>query len=241
MKALTIAAALLLTLTTSSFVLAQGPAANDPHHPPQSTTPAPAPAQPETPPSQQPGMGSMPMMNMMSGMPMMMNMMGNNMHMMHMMHMMGMMRMMGMPGPAMGAIATIDRVEGRIAFLRAELKITDAQASAWNAFAEALRTNAQKLGEVRASMMGHRAGQQQASTLAERLELQERWFLARLEGTRAIKSAFTHLYGTLSDDQKKTADELLAPHMGMMAMMPGQMEPRQMQPGQMQPGQMQPR
>ena len=36
---------------------------------------------------------------------------------------------------------------------------------------------------------------------------------------------------TLSDDQKKTADELLAPHMGMMAMMQsGQMESG-MQPG----------
>jgi hypothetical protein len=157
-----------------------------------------------------------------------------------MMNMMGMMRMMGTPGSGMGAMATIDRVEGRIAFLRAELKITEAQASAWNAFAEALRTNAQKLGEVRDSMMAQHAGQQQASTLADRLELQERWFLARLEGTRAIKSAFTSLYGTLSDDQKKTADELLSPHMGMMAMMPGQMEPRQMQSGQMQPGQMRP-
>jgi hypothetical protein len=222
MKPLTMTAALLLTLTTSTFVWAQGPAANDPHHPPET----PAPAQ-STTPLGQPGMGNMPMMNMMSSMPMMMNMMG-------------MMRMMGTPGSGMGAMATIDRVEGRIAFLRAELKITEAQASAWNAFAEALRTNAQKLGEVRDSMMAQHAGQQQASTLADRLELQERWFLARLEGTRAIKSAFTSLYGTLSDDQKKTADELLSPHMGMMAMMPGQMEPRQMQSGQMQPGQMRP-
>ena len=31
-----------------------------------------------------------------------------------------------------------------------------------------------------------------------------------------MKSAFTTLYGALSDDQKKTANELLAPHMGMM-------------------------
>jgi hypothetical protein len=53
MKPLTIAAALLLTLTTSSLARAQGPTANDPHHPPQSTTPAPS--QPETPPGLQPG------------------------------------------------------------------------------------------------------------------------------------------------------------------------------------------
>ena len=82
------------------------------------------------------------------------------------------------------------------------------------------------------------AAQPQAPTLAERLDLQERWLLARLEGTRAIKAAFTTLYGTLSDEQKKTADELLAPHMGMMGtmgmmrMMRGQMSPGPMHPGQ---------
>jgi hypothetical protein len=166
-----------------------------------------------------------------------MGMMGD----MSMMSMMGRMRdmmggttMMNMMGPA------IDRIEGRIAFLRAELNITEAQASAWNAFADAMRTNAKKLREVRASMMPQAdAGQQQAPTMAERLGQEERWLLARLEGTRALKSAVTNLYGTLSEDQKKTANELLAPQMGMgmgmMAMMPGQ-GPGQMQPRQMQPG-----
>ena len=146
----------------------------------------------------------MPMMNMMGSMPMM-----------------NMMRMMGMSGPGMD---TIDRIEGRIAFLRTELKITDAQAAAWNTFADALRTNAQKLGVARASMMGQGPGQQQPSTLADRLDLQERWLLARLEGIRAIKPAFANLYATFSDDQKKTANEILAPHMGMMPMMSGQMQ-----------------
>jgi hypothetical protein len=41
------------------------------------------------------------------------------------------------------------------------------------------------------------------------------------------------LYGVLSDDQKKTANEILAPHIGMMAMMSGQMQPGQMQRGMM--------
>lgn len=218
---------MLMLATTSTFVWAQAPAANDPHHPPQ--TAAPTAAQPTTPPGQ-PGMGGMGMMSgMMSNMPMM--------------NMMGMMRDMRMMGPGMAGMATIDRVEGRIAFLRTELKIADAQMSAWNTFADALRTNAKKLGEVRASMMPQpAAGQQQAPTMIERLDLQERWMLARLEGIRTIKSAFTKLSETLSDDQKKTANELLAPHMGMgmMAMMPAQMPAGQMQPGQMQPGRMQP-
>ena len=226
--------ATMLIVALTGVASAQPP--DDPHHPPAATSPAPSPTQP-TPPAQsgtspqQGMMGSMPMMNMMRDMPMM--------------NMMGMMRMMGMMGPGSAGMATIDRVEGRIAFLRAELKITEAQATAWNTFADALRANAKKLGEVRASMSQPAAGQQQAPTLTARLDVQERWLAARLEGTRAIKAAFTQLYGTFSDDQKKAADELLGPHMGMgmMAMMPGQagqMGPGPMGPGQMRPGQMQP-
>ena len=174
-------------------------------------------------------MGGAPMMNMMS----------NMMHNMSMMNMMGMMRTMRMMGSGTAGMATIDRIEGRIAFLRAELRITEAQTSAWNAFADALRSNAKKLDEVRASMMLRLGtGQQQAPTIVERLDLQEQWMLARLEGTREIKSALSKLYATLSDDQKKSANELLVPHMGMgmMAMMPATMEPSQMQPGQIRPG-----
>jgi hypothetical protein len=163
----------------------------------------------------------------------MMNMMGGNMPMMDMMQMMTMMRQQG---AGMGGMEMIDRVEGRIAFLRTELKITDAQMPAWNAFADALRANAKSLGEVRSSMMGQGGA---TRTLIDRLSLQEKWLASRLEGTRAIKSVLTNLVGTLSDDQKKTADELLAPHMGMdmMAMMVG-VQPGQMGPGQMQPGTM---
>jgi hypothetical protein len=88
------------------------------------------------------------------------------------------------------------------------------------------------------------AGQQQPLSLAERLELQEQWLTARLEVIRAIKPAFVNLYSTFSDDQKKAANELLAPHMGMMGMIagmqPGQMSPDEMMPGQMRPGQMMP-
>jgi LTXXQ motif family protein len=217
MKRLALAAALLLA-TAGSLSQAQSPADHEKHHPDQKEAPA---AKPPAP-SKGHGMGGSSGMQGMNGGGGMMNMMGGKMPMMEMMQMMGMMRQ---SGGGMG-MATIDRVEGRIAFLRAELKITDAQNAAWNAFADAMRTNAKSLGEVRSTMM---AGAKQ--NLVDRLALQEKWLAARLEGTRAIKAALANLVGTLSDDQKKTADELLAPHMGMMAMMQsGQMEPG-MQPG----------
>ena len=223
MTRFTLAAVIALALGANG-ALAQAPAdSHEQHHPAAAGTPEllPAPA-PPTPPAGQAATGGP--QGMMGNMPMMMDMM----------------RMMaGVPA----GVHTIDHVEGRISFLRTELKITDAQANAWNAFADALRTNAKKLGEVRASMMSHMgAGQQQVPTLAERVNLQERWLAARLEGTRALKSAFTNLDGVLSDEQKKTANELLGPHMGMgmMSMMAGQMTPGPMGPGRMGPGQMQP-
>jgi LTXXQ motif family protein len=142
---------------------------------------------------------------------------------------------MGMMGRGIGGMATIDRIEGRIAFLRAELKITDAQAESWNGFTDALRANAKKLAEVRASMTAKPGEAPPASTLAARLEQQEQWLAARLDGTKAMKSAFVKLNEMLSDDQKKTADDLLAPHMGMgaIAMMPAQTQSEQKEQGRM--------
>ena len=130
---------------------AQAPAGHDHSHPADTeksapATPAPAPRPSAAAPQggagmMGGGMGNMPMMNDMK----------NMMSSMSAMHSMGMMHMMGMMGRGTDGMATIDRIEGRIAFLRAELKITDAQADAWNGFADALRTNARKLAEVRAA------------------------------------------------------------------------------------------
>lgn len=135
----------------------------------------------------------------------------------------GMMSRMGGSGPmpmmggaqlrAMG-MGMGEHVEGRIAFLKAELKITDAQSTAWNGFADALRANAKRLSETRRTMMRNPA----AATFMDRLDQQERGLSARLENTRAIKTAYSGLYPKLTDEQKKAADRLLASPMGMMAM-----------------------
>ena len=118
---------------------------------------------------------------------------------------------MAMPGVAMG-----DRIEGRLAFLRAELKITDAQTAHWNHLAQALRDNARKLGELRATIR-QRSGDT-PPTLPQRLEAQEEWFSARLEGMREIKTALSHLHASLSDEQKATGEQLLPSHLGLMPM-----------------------
>ena len=81
---------------------------------------------------------------------------------------------------------------------------------------------------------------QPASTLSARLDQQEQLLAARLDGTKTMKSAFVKLNEVLSDDQKKAANDLLAPHMGMgaMAMMPAQMPSEQKEQGRMGMGNM---
>ena len=128
---------------------------------------------------------------------------------------MGMMRMMmgqdGMSGmPMMTAMA--GHVEGRLAFLKVELKITEAQLPLWNAVADAIRANAKGMVAMSDAMMGST----QASALPDKLALREKMMTAHLDALRRFKAAVDPLYAALSDEQKKTADELLIGPMGMM-------------------------
>lgn len=196
MRVLIFAAALLVT-TVGQPGWAQSAAEHEGHHPDQKQEQAKPKAEQPAPAGSQSMDGG--------------GMMGGRMSMMDMAKMMQMMRW---SGEGMG-MDTIDHIEGPVAFLRTELKITETQQPAWNAFADALRINAKTLGEMRGSTMQGAGG----AGLVEKLASQERWLAARLEGTRAMKSALTNLLSTFSDEQKKTADELLAPQMGMVPMM----------------------
>jgi hypothetical protein len=204
------ARALAAGATTAIFLMLSAHAAEDPHHPTgDAATPPAAAQQPPAAGTAQTGRGQGMGQGMMGQGMMGQGMMGGQ-GMMSMMNMMGMMRAGGDDMPGMGMV---DRVEGRIAFLQAELKITPAQAANWNLFATALRNTAQRLSGPRMALMG--AANQ---TMAQRLAAQEQWLTARLEGTRALRTAYTSLYASLSDAQKRTADELLTSHMGLMQM-----------------------
>ena len=126
------------------------------------------------------------------------------------MPMMGMMRMM-MGRDGMGMMA--EHVEGRLAFLKTELKITDAQLPLWNAVADAIRANAKSMSEM---MSGGMMGGSQTATLPDKLSMREKMMTAHLEALRKFKAAVDPLYAALGDEQKKTADELLIGPMGMM-------------------------
>ena len=201
------ALAVVIWLIATWPALAQTAPPSDSHHPqggaPVQAAPPAASPQADAPPA--PGGSSSPTMQ------------GGDMPTMGMMHgmMMDMMQQHAM-AMAMPGLEIADRIEGRIAFLRAELQVTDAQATAWNAFAQSLRDNAMQLNAKR-SAMGRRSGGT-PPTLPQRLDQQEDWFVARTEGIRSIKPALSNLYGVLSAEQRKTADQLLPPNLGLMPM-----------------------
>ena len=128
------------------------------------------------------------------------------------MPMMGNGQMMGQYG-MMGMQMMAQHVEGRIAFLKTELKITDAQLPQWNAFAQALRDRATAMQGMQSTMMGM---MNQGGTLPDKLTAQEKFLADRLEAIRKQKTAAGPLYASLSDDQKKSADELMIGPMGVM-------------------------
>ncbi len=128
------------------------------------------------------------------------------------MPMTGMMHHGGMMMPLIGMS---DHIEGRLAYLRAELKITDAQLPQWNAFAAAARASATQMNDMmkQGSAMMMPGGSEQS--LPQRLELAEKHMSAHLEMLRKLKSALQPLYASLSDDQKRSADTLFQGPTGM--------------------------
>ena len=114
--------------------------------------------------------------------------------------------MMGRNGPA-SAFA-----EGRTAFIKAELAITDAQKSVWDAYATALRKNLESMQTMHNTMMSASS----PATPVERLDLHISAMESRLQSLKEVKPALSALYAALSDDQKKKADDLLT---GMGCMM----------------------
>src|SRR5271165_3632785 len=71
------------------------------------------------------------------------------------MPMTGMMRMMmGQEGMSGMATMMAGHVEGRLAFLKTELKITDAQLPLWHAVSDAIRANAKSMAAMSGGMTG---------------------------------------------------------------------------------------
>jgi hypothetical protein len=114
-------------------------------------------------------------------------------------------------------MAGASHTEGRLAFIKAELKITDAQTPQWNAFADAVRANASTMGDMHRSMASQH---QPGAALPERLATEEKVLSAQLAALKKVQEAVSKLYEVLTPEQKKAADGIVLGPMGMpMGMM----------------------
>jgi hypothetical protein len=109
--------------------------------------------------------------------------------------------MMG-PGMMMGYGPTM---EGQLAYLKAELAITDAQKEAWDAYVNAVKARATTMQGMRAAMMQS----MQSGSAVDRMDAHTQAMQSMVESMKATKPATEALYKVLTDEQKKKADLLL--------------------------------
>lgn len=202
------------TLIAAALLVSAPALAEEAHHTPSAAAGTTA-ADAATQPNKTNAMSDGGAMGMMSGdmMKMMKQMMGAHAEMMR-----GMMSSGGMgmgDGERMGQMMSPDRMEGRIAFLRAELKVTAAQQPLWDAVADALRAGSIASQSMMPATTGGTTQPDAArKALPRKLSDLERMLSTRLDGVRRLTAALDPFYASLDENQKTSADELLIP-MGM--------------------------
>ncbi|WP_223385715.1 Spy/CpxP family protein refolding chaperone [Oricola cellulosilytica] len=125
-------------------------------------------------------------------------------------------------------------IEARLAFLKTELKITAEQSDAWDETAKTVSESLESHTKTMRDMFRQlQDGTYLKSGLPARLEFQEKHMSAQLEEIKKVRVSVETLYAVLDDDQKKAADELVLPMMGMgmMGAGPGMFGPGMYGPG----------
>jgi len=116
----------------------------------------------------------------------------------------------GMKGQ--GMMHSRPMMEGHLAYIKADLEITDAQTDAWNAYADAIRARHVAMEGMHADMMKAK----ESGNAVERMDARIKATEAKLESLKALKPATEGLYAVLTDAQKEKADKLLGGGCGMM-------------------------
>jgi hypothetical protein len=109
---------------------------------------------------------------------------------------------------AMGRMMSGQFVDGRIAFLKAELKITPAEETQWQQVAAAMRENAKELDRTITTARQSRA----TMDAVQRLELREQFAKVRADNDARLLAAFRPLYASLSPEQQQMASQLIGAH-----------------------------
>lgn len=110
----------------------------------------------------------------------------------------------------------VERVDGRLAYMKTELKITPEQTAAWDAFAAVVRTSVEAHNEMmRSTTEEFDDGTIFDKPLPERLASQITRMEARLAQIKSVKVAADDLYAVLTNEQKAAADDVVLPLTGL--------------------------
>ena len=106
-----------------------------------------------------------------------------------------------------------ERVEARLAYVKTALKITDAQAPQWDAYANMVRKQAQqadqRMQERRARMA--QGAERKRPTAIERLERRQQSLATAAARSGELLAVQKPLFAALSPEQQRVADEVFAP------------------------------
>lgn len=105
---------------------------------------------------------------------------------------------------------TDEHIDGQLAYLKTELKITPEQTVQWNVFADVFRTDKEKNARLCKSTENDQTrSKMRSASLPDAIEMMAVRLTARLKSSRAMEAAIRPLYEVLSPEQKKTADEIM--------------------------------
>jgi LTXXQ motif family protein len=97
--------------------------------------------------------------------------------------------------------------EGKLAFLKSWLSITEAQSGPWNTFADVVRAQAKSMAEAHQKRMPTPG--QPESTLPQWVDLHLQMMEEHLAAMKKIKPALDALYQALTPEQRQKADQLI--------------------------------
>jgi hypothetical protein len=97
------------------------------------------------------------------------------------------------------------KVEGRLAYAKTLLGITDSQAAAWKAYADVSRANAQRLQAAQEVVLNA----ERTGSAIDRMHAQTGMMQAQLDAMKALQPATEALYGVLTPEQRERTDVVL--------------------------------
>jgi Cache 3/Cache 2 fusion domain/LTXXQ motif family protein len=97
------------------------------------------------------------------------------------------------------------RVEGRLAYAKALLGITDSEAAAWKAYEDVSRANVRSLEAAQRAMIDA----ERTGSVIDRMHAQTAMMQAQLDARKALLPATEALYKALTPEQRERADVVL--------------------------------